>query len=236
MRDASHLSSVSPRQARRVAGRAYSRLYCARTSTALQLKAPGFRLIRSTTECPCTLAFGSPALRQPSRRCFCADRSRMACSPNRSTSCSRQRSRHSWLEAPIRLGKTLGGVTRSRQAILELDGVSHFAVWKTIDDKRTGVTSLGRGASEINFRDTWKTEIPAYELDKLLGLNMVPAAVARTFRQHGGRADRVGRSRDVRSGSPEEAADTAEFRGLEPEHGECPAVRQPDLQHRPALE
>jgi hypothetical protein len=85
------------------------------------------------------------------------------------------------LEAPIRLGKTLGGVTRSRQAILELDGVSHFAVWKTIDDKRTGVTSLGRGASEINFRDTWKTEIPAYELDKLLGLNMVPAAVARTF-------------------------------------------------------
>jgi hypothetical protein len=85
------------------------------------------------------------------------------------------------LEAPIRLGKTLGGVTRSRQAILELDGVSHFAVWKTIDDKRTGVTSLGRGAAEINFRDTWKTEIPAYELDKLLGLNMVPAAVARTF-------------------------------------------------------
>jgi hypothetical protein len=85
------------------------------------------------------------------------------------------------LEAPIRLGKTLGGVTRSRQAILELDGVSHFAVWKTIDDKRTGVTPLGRGASEINFRDTWKTEIPAYELDKLLGLNMVPAAVARTF-------------------------------------------------------
>jgi hypothetical protein len=85
------------------------------------------------------------------------------------------------LDAPIRLGKTLGGVTRSRQAILELDGVSHFAVWKTIDDKRTGVTSLGRGASEINFRDTWKTEIPAYELDKLLGLNMVPAAVARTF-------------------------------------------------------
>jgi len=84
-------------------------------------------------------------------------------------------------EAPIRLGKTLGGVTRSRQAILELDGVSHFAVWKTIDDKRTGVTSLGRGAAEINFRDTWKTEIPAYELDKLLGLNMVPAAVARTF-------------------------------------------------------
>ena len=86
-------------------------------------------------------------------------------------------------EAPIvRLGETLGGVTRSRQAVLQLEGVSHFAVWKTIDEKRTGVTSLGRAGSEINFRDTWKTEVPAYELDKLIGLKMVPAAVARTYR------------------------------------------------------
>ena len=85
-------------------------------------------------------------------------------------------------EAPMRLGKTLGGVTRSRQAILELNGVSHFAVWKTIDDVRKGVTNLGRGGYEIDFRDTWKNEVPAYELDKLLGLKMVPAAVARTYR------------------------------------------------------
>jgi hypothetical protein len=82
----------------------------------------------------------------------------------------------------VRLGETLGGVTQSRQAVLELEGVSHFAVWKTIDQKRTGVTSLGRAGSEINFRDTWKTEVPAYELDKLIGLKMVPAAVSRTYR------------------------------------------------------
>ena len=85
-------------------------------------------------------------------------------------------------EASMRLGQTLGGVTRSRQAILELNGVSHFAVWKTIDDHRKGVTNLGRGGYEINFRDTWKNEVPAYELDKLLGLKMVPAAVSRTYR------------------------------------------------------
>ena len=84
-------------------------------------------------------------------------------------------------EAPIRLGKTLGGVTRSRQAILELNGVSHFAVWKTIDDRRKGVTNLGRGGYEINFRDTWKNEVPAYELDKMLGLKMVPVAISRTY-------------------------------------------------------
>jgi len=89
-------------------------------------------------------------------------------------------------EAPMRLGKTLGGVTRSRQAILELNGVSHFAVWKTIDDVRKGVTNLGRGGYEIDFRDTWKNEVPAYELDKELGLKMVPVAVSRTFQNKQG--------------------------------------------------
>jgi hypothetical protein len=85
--------------------------------------------------------------------------------------------------APIvRLGETLGGVTRSRQAILELKGVTRFAVWKTIDEKRTGVTSLGRAGAEIGFQDSWRTEVPAYELDKLLGLKMVPATVARRYR------------------------------------------------------
>ena len=89
-------------------------------------------------------------------------------------------------EAPIRLGKTLGGVTRSRQAILELNGVSHFAVWKTIDDNRKGVTNLGRGGYEINFKDTWKNEVPAYELDKMLGLKMVPVAISRTHQNKQG--------------------------------------------------
>ena len=51
-------------------------------------------------------------------------------------------------EAPIQLGETLGGVTRSRKAILQLNGETHFAVWKTIDEKRTGVTSLGRAGSD----------------------------------------------------------------------------------------
>ena len=86
------------------------------------------------------------------------------------------------IDAPIvRLGKTLGGVTFSRQAILELDGVTRFGVWKTIDEKKSGLTEFAGGAGEVNFQDSWRTEIPAYELDKLLGLNMVPATVPRTY-------------------------------------------------------
>jgi hypothetical protein len=81
----------------------------------------------------------------------------------------------------VRLGKTLGGVTMSRQAILELDSVTRFAVFKTIDEKRAGLTQLSRGAAEINFQDSWRTEIPAYQLDKLLGLGMVPVTVERSY-------------------------------------------------------
>jgi hypothetical protein len=82
----------------------------------------------------------------------------------------------------MKLGDTLGGVTRSRQATVEFNGQTRFAVWKTIDQKRTGVTSLGTSGYEINFQDTWKNEVPAYELDKLLGLGMVPATVSRRYR------------------------------------------------------
>jgi hypothetical protein len=85
-------------------------------------------------------------------------------------------------DASMRLGKTLGGVTMARQAILERGGVSHFAVFKTIDEKRAGLTQLARGAgAELEFQDSWRTEIPAYELDKLLNLGMVPVTVERVF-------------------------------------------------------
>jgi len=72
------------------------------------------------------------------------------------------------------------GVTRPRKATLELDGVNHFAVFKTIDEKKSGVTQLDRGV-EIEFQDSWRTEIAAYELDKLVGLGMVPATVQRIY-------------------------------------------------------
>jgi len=38
---------------------------------------------------------------------------------------------------------------------------------------------LDRGV-EVQFQDSWRTEVAAYELDKLIGLGMVPATVERT--------------------------------------------------------
>lgn len=70
------------------------------------------------------------------------------------------------------------GVTLPRRATLELEGVTHFAAFKTIDESKTGFTPLQRGG-EINFQDSWRTEIPAYEVDRIIGLGMVPATVER---------------------------------------------------------
>ena len=71
------------------------------------------------------------------------------------------------------------GVTLPQKATLELDGVTQFGVFKTIDETAK-VKQLDRGV-ELEFQDSWKTEVAAYELDKLLGLGMVPATVERSF-------------------------------------------------------
>jgi hypothetical protein len=70
------------------------------------------------------------------------------------------------------------GVTAPRRATLALDGLTHDAAFKTIDESKPGYTALQRGG-EINFQDSWHTEIPAYEIDKIIGLGMVPATVER---------------------------------------------------------
>ena len=72
------------------------------------------------------------------------------------------------------------GVTLPKKASLELNGVKHFAVWKTIDQGPVMQKQLDRGV-ELQFQDSWRTEVAAYELDKLIGLGMVPATVPRTF-------------------------------------------------------
>ena len=83
-------------------------------------------------------------------------------------------------QAKITTLKDIGqGVTLPQKATLELDGVTEFGVFKTIDESAK-VKQLDRGV-ELEFQDSWKTEIAAYELDKLLGLGMVPATVERSF-------------------------------------------------------
>jgi hypothetical protein len=61
-------------------------------------------------------------------------------------------------------------VTNPWKLTLKKDDVQHYALWKNIDVR------VGR------YPDSWKWEVAAYRIDKLLELNMVPATVERRFR------------------------------------------------------
>jgi hypothetical protein len=71
------------------------------------------------------------------------------------------------------------GITRPDRMTLT-DGIrTARAVWKTIHQRRMGLQRLERGGLEFDFRDSWRSEIAAYELDKVLGLGLVPPTVER---------------------------------------------------------
>jgi len=89
--------------------------------------------------------------------------------------------------AKVKSIKNLGrGVTEPQLVTLERDGVTHDAVFKTIDERRQGLTQLRGGIIELNFQDSWQTEIPAYVVDVIIGLGMVPATVERRIRNQVG--------------------------------------------------
>ncbi len=70
-------------------------------------------------------------------------------------------------KAKITERKKIGkGVTNPEKVTLELDGVVRYAIFKRVDKKH----------------DNWRYEVAAYELDKLLGLGMVPPTVKRSIR------------------------------------------------------
>jgi len=72
------------------------------------------------------------------------------------------------------------GVTHSLRVTLEYNGMTHDAHVQSIDEKMPS-TRTGRG-SDPQFRDYYAFNVAAYDLDKLLGLNMTPASVKRKIR------------------------------------------------------
>jgi hypothetical protein len=81
--------------------------------------------------------------------------------------------------AKVTRGRLLGtGVTLPLRLTLTDGTVTRDGVFKTIDEHKTGMTQLSTG-SEVDFKDSWKYEVAAYELDKLLSVGMVPVTVER---------------------------------------------------------
>jgi hypothetical protein len=70
------------------------------------------------------------------------------------------------------------GVTNTNRLTLEGPSMRHDAHVQTIDERKTKFEG-SNGTSELNFRDSYKYNIAAYELAKMLNLNMVPPYVER---------------------------------------------------------
>jgi hypothetical protein len=73
----------------------------------------------------------------------------------------------------------IGGSVARPDRVTLTDGTHTYrAIFKTIDEHSMGLKQLESGV-EFDFRDSWRSEVAAYELDKLLGLRLVPPTVER---------------------------------------------------------
>lgn len=83
--------------------------------------------------------------------------------------------------AKIVKSKELGtGTTRPLKFTLNNGPFEFHACYKNVDEHRQGLTRMQSGV-EVDFKDSWRFEVAAYELDKLLGLGMVPQTVERNY-------------------------------------------------------
>jgi hypothetical protein len=73
------------------------------------------------------------------------------------------------------------GITHSDKLTLSDGTRTLAAAFKTIDERKRGVVQFQAGGFEVDFVDSWMHEVAAYELDKLLGLGMVPPTVERVI-------------------------------------------------------
>jgi len=79
------------------------------------------------------------------------------------------------------------GVTAPQKLTLQLNGLTHHSAFKSIDQFKD-VMRFDDGRMESNFRDSWKSEVAAYQVDRMIGLGMVPATVERAYRGQKGSA------------------------------------------------
>jgi hypothetical protein len=85
------------------------------------------------------------------------------------------------LEGEVVRTRAVGsGTTGSVRATLRKDGLEHDAHIQSIDQSQA-VKSLGAGTTEMDFRDSFRNNVAAYRLDRLLGIGMIPVTVKRSF-------------------------------------------------------
>jgi hypothetical protein len=76
------------------------------------------------------------------------------------------------------------GTTNTWRVTLTDDTVTHDASVQTIEEAKA-VFESNRG-TEFNFKDSWRFNVAAYRIDRLLGLGMIPATVERRYKTRPG--------------------------------------------------
>jgi hypothetical protein len=79
----------------------------------------------------------------------------------------------------VRTKNAGSGITHSLRATLRQGDVEHDAHIQVIDQAKP-VADLP-GGIDIDFRDTYRNNVAAYRLDRLLGLGMIPVSVVRSY-------------------------------------------------------
>ena len=71
------------------------------------------------------------------------------------------------------------GVTNSVRVTLTDGTITHDAHVQSIDEAK--VRFDGTQGTELNFRDSWRFNVAAYRIDRMIGLNLVPVSVERSL-------------------------------------------------------
>ena len=71
------------------------------------------------------------------------------------------------------------GTTRPKKLTLERDGVRLHAVFHSIDRSERQVKRLANGQFVLHLRDSYRSQVAAYEISRLLGIDSVPPTVVR---------------------------------------------------------
>jgi len=81
----------------------------------------------------------------------------------------------------VKVRGTSKGITDVKRLTLSDNKLTHDASFQSIDEY-TAKKEFANGTTEINFRDSYKFNIAAFELAKLLGLgDMMPVTVERKW-------------------------------------------------------
>jgi hypothetical protein len=84
-------------------------------------------------------------------------------------------------EAKVVKTKGVGkGVTAPIRATLSDGTLTHDAHIQSVEEKKAQFEAAG--ATEFNFEDSWRFNVAAYRVDRLIGLQMVPVSISRIWK------------------------------------------------------